>query len=368
MKKNIFLLPGKFFILGACFALGIVATTTIAITISSTFEAGDTLTATALNELRSAIVALPNWEQGDTTTDAVYLDGNVGIGTASPAGTLDVSGDFCINGNCKSSWDTFADLWSDSGDDIYFNSGNVGIGEDDPSFKLHVKNSGTSATVAGYALDNGQAIFGWSNTGHGVHGHSVSEAGGFFTTDSGYGLLVESGNVGIGTTTPAGILDVDGGTSDSGSGTNITLKAQDGYQTNDDGGSIILMPGEAPATGEDGNVGIGLAAPKSTLDVFGSFGTSAVVTVSTNTTLDESHFMVIVDTSGGTRTITLPSASGIKGRRYVILRNGTNPVTITPDGSEEISGIASRSVSTDKGFVELISDGSNWFIISGTAT
>ena len=70
-----------------------------------------------------------------------------------------------------------------------------------------------------------------------------------------------AGNVGIGTTSPAGTLDVEGGTASSGSGTNVKVYAQNGQASgNTNGGNIVLMPGTANGTGTAGAVGIGTAS------------------------------------------------------------------------------------------------------------
>lgn len=82
----------KSFILGVGFALGLITTSIIAVNINSTFAPGDTLTAAAMNELKNALVALPNWIKGTNPNDAVYNDGNVGIGTTTPATKLEVNG------------------------------------------------------------------------------------------------------------------------------------------------------------------------------------------------------------------------------------------------------------------------------------
>lgn len=60
---------------------------------------------------------------------------------------------------------------------------------------------------------------------------------------------------------------------------------------------------------------------------------------SSNLTLDNSHYFVNVDASGGNKTETLPAcSSALKGKIYVIKKTDTssNTVTIAPDGSETI--------------------------------
>lgn len=82
----------KTFLLGGCFSIGIITTSLVAVNINSTFAPGATLTSASLNELKNALVALPNWIKGTNPNDAVYTDGNVGIGTANPTAALDVNG------------------------------------------------------------------------------------------------------------------------------------------------------------------------------------------------------------------------------------------------------------------------------------
>ena len=58
--------------------------------------------------------------------------------------------------------------------------------------------------------DNSYGVYGWGQgaNGIGVYGKSNSGTGGYFTSTSGNGLIVENGNVGIGTTSPIAKLDV----------------------------------------------------------------------------------------------------------------------------------------------------------------
>lgn len=70
--------------------------------------------------------------------------------------------------------------------------------------------------------------------------------------------------------------------------------------------------------------------------------------------------------SGGTITITLPSASGIAGKIYTIKKtdtSGSNLVTIDGDAAETIDGDATYVLDQQNQFVTIISNGTNWNII-----
>lgn len=82
-----------------------------------------------------------------------------------------------------------------------------------------------------------------------------------------------------------------------------------------------------------------------------------LVTVSTNTTLDATHYIVIV--SNGS-TITLPTAASIAGKQYNIIRSGTSNVLINTTGGQTISGDASLTLTAQWDSVVVVSNGSNW--------
>ncbi len=84
-----------------------------------------------------------------------------------------------------------------------------------------------------------------------------NNAGSFAATN---GLYWDNthGYLGIGTSSPAGILDVEGGkAAASATGTNINLAAQSGGTGNTNGGNIYLTPGAGSGTGYAGSVLIG---------------------------------------------------------------------------------------------------------------
>ncbi len=104
----------------------------------------------------------------------------------------------------------------------------------------------------------------------------------------------------------------------------------------------------------------------STVQVAGSIS-MAIRAVSANTTIDATDNTVLVNTTSGALTITLPSASGISGRIYTIKKIGTggidNQLTVSPAGGATIDGGSSYIIYNDYTYVTLQTDGTNWYII-----
>jgi hypothetical protein len=134
--------------------------------------------------------------------DAVYVDsdGKVGVGTTIPLTELDVNGSvnaaayFGDGSNLTGIAGTPDDDWTVSGDDVYRETGNVGIGTTSPTRSLDVNGAVNAATYYG----DGSNLTGISGTTDNDW------------TISGDDVYHETGNVGIGTTSPAIRLDVDG--------------------------------------------------------------------------------------------------------------------------------------------------------------
>ena len=113
-----------------------------------------------------------------------------------------------------------------------------------------------------------------------------------------------------------------------------------------------------------GNTGVGISSPTSLIHVNGSMA-AAITSVSSNTTLNTTHFTVTVDASAGNRVITLPAAAGCMGRIYNVKKidASVNTVTVDGDGAETIDDAANTVLAAQYESVTVQSDGTEWWII-----
>ncbi|WP_408098957.1 tail fiber domain-containing protein [Peredibacter sp. HCB2-198] len=159
---------------------------------------------------------------GGTMTGAIDMGGYKIQNLQAPAVDADAATKLYVDTKFNS---VSSSQWTTTGSDIYFNSGNVGIGTTTPAEKLHVNGivrvqgniNGTiySRTDAGRELTLVQAhntIADGGAIGLYGDGDSTANAGGvaLFTDGVAKFTLLQSGNVGIGSTMPTEKLEVSG--------------------------------------------------------------------------------------------------------------------------------------------------------------
>lgn len=91
----------------------------------------------------------------------------------------------------------------------------------------------------------------------------------------------------------------------------------------------------------------------------------AVSTVTSSTTLNSTHNVVLSDDSGGSITITLPAASTCSGRIYTIIKtSASNSTIVDGNSSETINGNPDFTMGAQYGRVTIVSNGTEWFIVA----
>jgi len=90
-------------------------------------------------------------------------------------------------------------------------------------------------------------------------------------------------------------------------------------------------------------------------------GPRQIETVSTNTTLDASHTVVLVS---GARTITLPLAASFPNKLYHIKQSDAAASTIARSGSDTIDGATSLTLTGIYKLYTVVSDGNAWWVLA----
>ena len=267
-------------------------------------------------------------DQGGTTHQLMTLDGSansVGIGTTTPSAKLNVKG---IG---TTSTTTALLVENSSGTDLLKvrDDGNVGIGTSSPLAKLQV--------AGNVLIDSGEYIS-WGTAGAtSIEGSTASNKLQFRTNSSDSMIIDSAGNVGIGTTSPGALLQLEKPSQDNilavigqtgyegalflsgaGSGKDANIVVGNGrnleFHTSTSATPVVGGTERMRIT-STGNVGIGTSSPGAKLDVVGDI----------NITAANISNQVNADVDIGTETVaTVPIATYTAAFFDYVVKGGLN--------------------------------------------
>jgi hypothetical protein len=294
-----------------------------------------------------------------------YFNGNVGIGTNAITGyKLNVAGNLNLLNNAYhyigenkaflGDGSTLLTLFSgttaltiknnaDASELVRItNGGNVGIGTTSPNAKLVVSNGG----VAGMEVSPGSAS---ASNGTLIEHYNRSTAAYVQSRTIASSHIFDGGNVGIGTTSPGGLLDINSSTgndrlllSHSGS-----VKAALGVTT----AGVAYMYHHTSSTfpmwvSATGNVGIGNNSPSAKLDVAGSIVASGTLGLTSDSTeqiviktLTDTNRQLLIGYNYSSNQSVIQSV-----QQGVSYRN----IALNPNGGNVLVGLATDNSTTAK--------------------
>lgn len=194
------------------------------------------------------------------------------------------------------------------------------------------------------------------------NGTSWQSINGQWTT-SGSNISFSSGNVGIGTASPGNKLEINSGTAGA-SGLRLTQLTAGSIPFISSTKDLAQNNATLFWDATNSRLGVGTAAPNSSVTVNGSYS-AKFVSVTANYTASATDYTIIAKPSAANITIALPAAASSSGRIYIIKRVSANRnVTINPNGSELIDGSLTFLIGTNYNSVMIQCDGTAWYIIA----
>jgi len=302
--------------------------------------------------------------------------GNVGIGTTTPNGKLQVDGDFYVNGLDRKimNYNGAVDYGTLTNNSVRFNqngteiarintSGNFGIGTTSPFSRFTVSGalSASTSQISIVNTEGGHSIIRAGISGVSNNGMSFVTANVDGSSQNVRMVVGATGRVGIGTTSPPQALSVIGNiyqrtgdfiTWDNG---DAQIGAVSGYSLTFStyNGSTALL--ERLRITSAGNVGIGTTSPTAQLDVTGSTSTTKIKVVSpTASSLFESGIEFIRTTvAGGSKIQSIRDAS-LGGVGLTFHTTADNAAEVAATYSQRMAILPNGNVligtTTDSGF------------------
>jgi hypothetical protein len=245
-------------------------------------------------------------------------------------------------------------------------SANVGIGTTSPGTKLHV-NATTSTPLI---IESNQAsTFLGLKDASGSFTYLGGDDGAFLvqTPSGGYStklIVTDTGNVGIGTTSPGSRLDVSG----TATATNLSVTTNATV-----GGTLNVNGTTTLGTTNTGAISASSVNAPSGSGTFGNLYSNGIVQMlgvnvkyrnisATYTATTSDDYFINITT--GTFTLNLPTAATPYGQVYVIKNSGTGTITVDPNGTQTIDGATTFTMNVQNGSITIIGDGTNWKIVS----
>lgn len=232
--------------------------------------------------------------------------------------------------------------WTTSGDDIYHENGNVGIGTatPDPDFALSIYRPGIPVGYLSIGQDAGSRYF--TIDEHRTKIGSVDGGGTLLTIDPSLSSFIFSnGNVGIGTTTPYAKLSVAGqivGQYITATGTTASTfpyASSTAFTTNNLFVGSLTGPLQAQSGVVSATTSVGVKYGGTGLTTAPSYGQLLVGNASNGYTLSATSSLGLLSLSGGTMSGNIDMDGGrILAASLIEMYDGSEQLIIDSDGSD----------------------------------
>jgi hypothetical protein len=136
-----------------------------------------------------------------------------------------------------------------------------------------------------------------------------------------------------------------------------------GARTVTQGANNLTFSGTGNVLLTSGNVGVGTSTPTSSLAINGSIS-QAVLSVSSSVTLSNTDNIVVCDATTAGLTVTLPTVSTCNGRIYTIKKIDTTNNALTFSVAIKSSPTETFTSLNYQKTLKIQSDGTNWWLIN----